>query len=166
MSEPLSAPNYRRLQSASEAASNAKRRNLAKGTKPELLLRQRLWALGLRYRLHRSDLPGKPDLVFARQRVVVFIDGDFWHGRDWLERKARLGKGHNAGYWQAKIEYNMERDCLNTRLLERAGWRVIRLWEGLIRASADATAGVVAEALGAGLPKPNSPRARLHRVCS
>lgn len=123
------APRYNDLRPASPAASRAKRHNPAQGTAAELLLRRRLWSLGLRYRLHAKDLPGKPDLVFRRQRLAVFVDGDFWHGRNWEKRRASLEKGHNAPYWIDKIAYNIERDRRNDALLEQAGWRVLRLWE-------------------------------------
>ena len=79
--------------------------------------------------MHAKDLPGKPDLVFRRQRLAVFVDGDFWHGRNWEKRRASLEKGHNAPYWIDKIAYNIERDKRNDALLEQAGWRVLRLWE-------------------------------------
>jgi DNA mismatch endonuclease (patch repair protein) len=79
--------------------------------------------------LHVPGLPGKPDIVFARARLVVFCDGDFWHGRRSRERLAKLSRGSNAPYWTAKIASNVARDRRNTRLLRAAGWTVIRLWE-------------------------------------
>lgn len=148
MSGDGEAPRYERREPASLTASKAKRRNRAKHTEPELLLRRRLWALGLRYRLHGADLPGKPDLLFRRQRVVVFVDGDFWHGRNWPQRRERLKHGHNGDYWQAKIEYNMARDQRNQVLLEQAGWRVIRLWETDIRERLDEAVRAIIYALG------------------
>ena len=74
----------------------------------QVLLRSELWRLGLRYRKHAGNLPGKPDIVFARAKVVVFCDGDFWHGRDWPRLKARLKKRHKAAYWVAKIARNID----------------------------------------------------------
>ena len=106
------------------ARSSSKKRD----TKCELLLRRSLWAAGFRYRLFQP-LPGRPDLVFLRQRVVVFCDGDFWHGRDLEMRLARLRRGHNATYWVEKIRTNVVRDRATTNRLRRQGWRVIRLWE-------------------------------------
>ncbi|MEW6219952.1 MAG: very short patch repair endonuclease [Thermodesulfobacteriota bacterium] len=117
---------------ASAKASRVKRRNRARDTSPELRLRRLLWADGMRYRLHASDLPGKPDIVFPRQRLAIFVDGDFWHGREWTTRRQRLAQGVNGAYWIAKIEYNMRRDGEQTALLESCGWRVLRFWESQI----------------------------------
>jgi DNA mismatch endonuclease (patch repair protein) len=85
--------------------------------------------MGLRFRKNVSALPGKPDVVFPRQRLVVFCDGDFWHGRDWDSRAARLRKGHNASYWLKKIQANRDRDHRHTLELKALGWQVLRLWE-------------------------------------
>src|SRR5262245_56757014 len=103
-------PSYVGLRPASEAASRAKRANRKKDTAHELLLHRELWRLGLRYRMHVAGLPGSPDLVFRRARVVVFCDGDFWHGRHWKKLRADLQRRHNAAYWIAKIARNRERD--------------------------------------------------------
>ena len=141
------APRYDHLRPSSPAASKAKRRNPSQGTTAELLLRRRLWSLGLRYRLHARDLPGKPDIVFRRQRLAVFVDGDFWHGRNWENRRASLEKGHNAPYWFEKISYNIQRDRRNDILLEQAGWTVLRLWETEVKKEPSAAADQVVEAL-------------------
>lgn len=122
-------PRYSSFKPASEAASRIKQRNRSRDTKAELLLRKELWRRGLRYRLHAPDLPGKPDIVFRSARVVVFCDGDFWHGRRWRQRRDKLGRGANALYWTAKIAANVDRDRRNNRALRAAGWTVVRLWE-------------------------------------
>lgn len=122
-------PRYDDCKPATPAASKAKSRNPPKGTRAELLLRRALREKGLRYRLHAKDLPGKPDIVFRRQRLAIFVDGDFWHGRNWEERRKKLENGNNSEYWVAKIGYNIERDKKNTALLEGMGWVVIRIWE-------------------------------------
>lgn len=127
------APRYDGLKPASDVSSRVKRANRAKGTTAERLLRRTLWSKGLRYHLHADDLPGRPDIVFRRARVAVFVDGDFWHGRNWDDRKSRLADGANPGYWINKIEYNMRRDQQNAETLSGMGWTVIRLWETDVR---------------------------------
>ena len=122
-------PRFTNFTPASETASRIKQRNRSRDTRAEVLLRKELWRRGLRYRLHASDLPGKPDIVFRSARVVVFCDGDFWHGRRWHHRREKLARGANAPYWTAKIAANVARDRRNTRALQRSGWTVIRLWE-------------------------------------
>jgi len=88
------APSFRGLRSASKTASAAARGASRKtDTRCELVLRRELWRMGLRYRLHVPGLPGRPDIVFLRDRVVVFCDGDFWHGRDLERRIAKLRRG-------------------------------------------------------------------------
>lgn len=134
-----SAPSFLGLCSASTAASRVKQRNRKTGGVAELTLRRLLWNQGFRYRLGGVGLPGKPDLVFGRFGLVVFVDGDFWHGRDLEKRVERLARGSNSGYWVAKIGYNRERDARNNALLEAAGWRVLRLWEtDVLKAPLDA----------------------------
>jgi len=147
VSEVTHAPNYRGRRSSSERASRALAGTSGNGTKPETLLAKRLWARGLRYRKNVESLPGKPDLVFRKARVVVFVDGDFWHGRDWEARRARLERGSNAGYWTAKIAYNRERDAKVTEELRHQGWCVIRVWESEIKDSLDAVCSKIQRSL-------------------
>jgi DNA mismatch endonuclease (patch repair protein) len=122
-------PSFEGRQPASEKASRVKRRNRKTGSKAELALRRALWRRGLRYRVNDDGLPGTPDVVFSRNRVAVFVDGDFWHGRDWERRAERLRSGSNGAYWIAKISYNRNRDVRNDALLADLGWKVVRLWE-------------------------------------
>ena len=96
-------------------------------TKPELKVRRVLTKLGARYRLHRADLPGKPDIVMAGRRLVVFVDGCFWHGHD-CGRGSRVPKA-NREYWLAKVSRNVARDAAARAALEAAGWRVETIWE-------------------------------------
>jgi len=145
-------PSYKGLAPASEAASRAKRANRKKDTLHEVLLRRELWQLGLRYRKHVSGLPGKPDRVFARARVVVFCDGDFWHGRNWNRLQRQLKQRHNAAYWLAKIGRNRERDRRNTVLLRKQGWLVLRLWETDIKKDPAAAAVAIRDAVLVRLP--------------
>lgn len=86
------------------------------------------------------DLPGlegRPDIVFPRAKLVVFCDGDFWHGKHWAERREKLARGHNADYWIAKIERNQKRDRDVSRRLRDQGWIVLRFWESEIRQDLD-----------------------------
>src|SRR5208337_2742471 len=140
-------PSFVGLRPASEAASRAKRANRKLDTKPEILLRRALWAVGLRYRKYVSGVPGNPDVVFRASRVVVFCDGDFWHGRDWPRLRKKLERGSNAAYWSAKIARNVQRDRANTKLLEKAGWLVLRFWETDIRRDPAAAAHQIEQVL-------------------
>ncbi|MBS0409212.1 MAG: DNA mismatch endonuclease Vsr [Proteobacteria bacterium] len=96
-------------------------------TTPELKVRRLLTALGARYRLHRADLPGRPDIVLAGRRLAIFVHGCFWHGHD-CARGARVPKA-NRDYWQAKIARNRARDAASQAALATAGWRVETVWE-------------------------------------
>ena len=97
------------------------------------MLARELRKLGLRFRMNVPELPGKPDFVFTEARLVVFVDGDFWHGRNWKARKQKLIRGSNADYWIKKIEGNIARDRRNRVALRRQGWRVLRIWESTVR---------------------------------
>jgi DNA mismatch endonuclease (patch repair protein) len=147
-------PSYKGFRPASEAASRVKRANRKKDTAHEVLLRRAVWQLGLRYRKHVSGLPGNPDLVFRRARVLVFCDGDFWHGRRWKQLQAQLEKRHNAAYWLAKIARNRERDRQNTARLKAAGWLVLRFWETDIKKDPAAAARKIRDAVTARLLQP------------
>lgn len=140
--------NYVGLKPASAlASSKARSSSLKTGTRCELLLVNAVRALGFRPALNVDALPGKPDLVFRRAKLVVFCDGDFWHGRRFIARKRRLSKGHNAPYWVAKIAGNIARDRRNNAQLKEAGWRIFRFWESEITANVDAVAKAVAKEL-------------------
>ena len=96
-------------------------------TKPELLIRKLLTELGARYRLHRKDLPGSPDVVMPGRRLAIFVHGCFWHGHD-CARGSRVPKA-NRDYWLAKVARNTARDTRNLTDLAAAGWRVETIWE-------------------------------------
>lgn len=101
-----------------------------KNTKPELIIRKLLHAAGLRFRLHRKDLPGKPDIVLPRYGFAIFVNGCFWHGHQCsLFRMPST----NSEFWQNKIGGNMERDKQRIRQLVEAGWRVGVVWECSLR---------------------------------
>ncbi|MDJ0683970.1 MAG: DNA mismatch endonuclease Vsr [Alphaproteobacteria bacterium] len=107
--------------------SHAMRRVKATDTSPELAVRRALHAKGYRFRLHRKDLPGKPDLAFPSRRAVLFVHGCFWHGHD-CKRGARTPKT-NTDYWLAKIARNKARDARNIEALNELGWRNLTVWE-------------------------------------
>lgn len=123
------APRFNIFRPISERSSTVMSKNRSKNTTAELLLRRELWCRGYRYRIHVNNMIGKPDIVSKKKQVAIFIDGDFWHGRNWEERKAKLQRGSNSKYWIDKIQYNMKRDINVTKELENKGWKVIRLWE-------------------------------------
>jgi len=105
----------------------------SRDNKAEVSLRRILWRKGYRYRLYDHRLPGKPDLTFSRFCIVVFVDGDFWHGRgiveDGLTAFRRTLRTKRQDWWVAKIKGNVDRDRHVTRTLRVMGWRVIRFWE-------------------------------------
>jgi len=96
------------------------------GTRIEILLGKALWKAGLRFRKHNKTVPGKPDFAIKSLKIAVFVDGEFWHGKDWEVRKHWIKS--NRDFWFAKIERTMTRDLeINARLSDR-GWKVIRFW--------------------------------------
>jgi len=110
----------------------------SRGTVPERMLKIALRRHGYRFKSHVRDLPGNPDFVFEDRRVAVFVDGDFWHGRQWKLRNFRslehqFRDTNNASYWLRKISGNVRRDRRVDRQLRTAGWHVIRIWESALR---------------------------------
>lgn len=103
----------------------------SKETKSEIQLRKVLWGLGIRYRKNVKKLPGSPDIVISKFKLVIFIDGEFWHGFNWEEKKTKIKS--NRGFWIPKIERNMQRDRQNNRALEENGWKVFRFWDSQIK---------------------------------
>jgi DNA mismatch endonuclease (patch repair protein) len=99
----------------------------SRDTKPEMIVRRLVHGLGYRYRLHRPDLPGKPDLTFPSRRKIVFVHGCFWHGHD-CARGARVPK-NNRDYWIAKIARNKARETKDSDRLRDMGWSVLTVWE-------------------------------------
>ncbi len=93
----------------------------------EITLGKALWHKGIRYRYNHKKLPGSPDIVISKYKIAIFVDGEFWHGKDWTDRKERLKK--NREYWIEKIEENKARDERNNKELQLLGWTVIRFWE-------------------------------------
>lgn len=103
------------------------RRIRSANTSPELIVRRLTHRLGYRYRLHRKDLPGRPDLVFIRKRKAIFVHGCFWHQHDGC-RFACMPKS-NTDYWEIKLSRNVDRDIHSHQALEAGGWRVLTIWE-------------------------------------
>lgn len=99
----------------------------SKDTRPEMIVRRLVHALGFRYRLHCSDLPGKPDLVFRSKKKVIFVHGCFWHGHKSCS-KARLPKSR-VDFWRSKRENNTRRDARVKRALNRKGWSYMVVWQ-------------------------------------
>ena len=118
---------------ADKIGKERRRRNMAairsENTRPEMIVRRLVYGLGYRYRLHRKDLPGKPDLVFASRRKVIFVHGCFWHQHE--DEKCLDGRRpkSNTDYWNAKLDRNVRRDRENRKLLKEAGWQVMIVWE-------------------------------------
>jgi DNA mismatch endonuclease, patch repair protein len=99
----------------------------SKDTTPEILVRRIVHGLGYRFRLHRRDLPGTPDIVLVRLRKIINVHGCFWHNHTC--RHGRVAPVRNAAYWRRKRLGNAERDRRALRRLRRAGWRVLVIWE-------------------------------------
>ncbi|MDR1312251.1 MAG: very short patch repair endonuclease [Deltaproteobacteria bacterium] len=128
----------------------------SKDTTMELVVRSELHRVGLRFRKNYAKLPGKPDVAFPRAKLAVFLDGDFWHGRDFSSWKGRLSE-----YWLKKITRNRERDQANFSEIRRMGWSVMRLWERDVKEDlAESIAKIVdsldAAAAAAGAPAPGA----------
>lgn len=92
----------------------------------EVMLAKSLWHRGYRYRLNYRALPGSPDIALAKYRIAIFIDGEFWHGKDFEQRKTKLK--NNKDYWIEKIQENIDRDLKNDKLLRQMDWYPIHFW--------------------------------------
>lgn len=134
-----------------EQRSRVMSRIRGSNTKPEVWVRKGLFALGFRYRLHRRDLPGRPDLILPRYNAVIFVNGCFWHGHEC--HLFRL-PATRTDFWRSKIEMNRTRDTRNVEKLCLLGWRVLVIWECAIRGSTrhppDAVFSTTAQWLTAG----------------
>jgi DNA mismatch endonuclease (patch repair protein) len=113
-----------------------------KDTNIEQAVRSALHRHGYRFRKHVRTLPGTPDIVFVKERVAVFVDGDFWHGYRFPQWKAALSE-----FWQQKIEKNRRRDRTNFAKLRRTGWKVLRLWKHQVTHDVDACIGQIESTL-------------------
>ncbi len=102
-----------------------------KDTKPEIMFRKALWNLGYRYRVNYKKLIGKPDIVLNKYKTVIFIDGEFWHGYKWSEKKDKIKS--NRGFWIPKIERNIQRDQEVNQVLKEQGFKIFRFWQNEIK---------------------------------
>jgi len=119
-----------------------------KGSKAEKALAKSMWRIGLKYRKHPKGIIGKPDYVFLGPRVIVFCDGDFWHGRGWEKRgfsswEEQFEGLHNSDFWRKKIARNMQRDKQVTEKLQSEGWTVFRFLESEILEDPDKRAQII-----------------------
>ena len=109
----------------------------------ETILAKTLWHSGIRYRYNYKRLPGSPDIAITRYHIAVFVDGEFWHGKNWEMRKPRLKS--NREYWVEKIEENMARDLRNDQILSSMGWQVVHFWEKDVKKEPQKCASVIIE---------------------
>ncbi len=123
------------------------RRIRSKNTKIEIALRKALWHKGYRYRKNYEALPGKPDIVLTKQKIAIFCDSEFFHGKDWEVLKPQLEHGKNGEFWIKKISRNRERDDEVNKQLLFLGWTVIRFWGKDIMKNTDECVKVVEEVI-------------------
>lgn len=130
-----------------EQRKKSMQHNRSNDTSIEITLRKALWHRGYRYRKNYKKLPGKPDIVLTKQRIAIFCDSEFFHGKDWEVKKAKLQKSNNADYWIPKIERNMKRDVENDQRLQFLGWTVIHFWGQEILKDTEECIRVIEEAI-------------------
>lgn len=97
-----------------------------KNTKPEIIVRSMLHCLGYRFRIHRKDLPGTPDITLPKHKKIIFVHGCFWHGHKDCRRAKRPTT--NIEFWDKKIDGNIQRDRKNIHLLQKSGWQILTIW--------------------------------------
>ena len=128
----------------------------SKDTKPEVVLRKALWHKGYRYRKNYKDLPGKPDIVFTKQKVCVFVDSEFFHGKDfesgyksrkYSSLREQLENSNHSEFWMSKIQRNMERDREVDAELHGLGWSVLRFWSKDVLRKTEDCIGAIEEAM-------------------
>ncbi len=115
--------------------SDLMRKIKAKDTTPEIILRKALWSEGIRYRKENKGIVGNPDIAIKKYKLAIFIDGEFWHGYNWQEKKVKIKS--NREYWIKKIEKNITRDKKYNQLLKEQNWVVLRFWEHEIKKELD-----------------------------
>ena len=136
---------------ADDLTKEQRRRNMqhirSNDTEIEVLLRKALWKKGYRYRKNYKALPGKPDIALTKYKIVVFCDGEFFHGKDWEILRPRLENSNNSEYWISKISRNIERDNEINKQLLFMGWTVIRFWGKDIKKNTDECIKIIEEAI-------------------
>lgn len=133
---------HQKLETTPEISKRMSKVKLKRGT-VEIALAKELWNRGIRYRLNYRKLPGSPDIAITTKKIAIFIDGEYWHGYDWANRKPKLKA--NKDYWIEKIEENMDRDTRVDSQLEAAGWTVFHFWEKEVLRNIDQCVGIVIE---------------------
>ena len=118
-----------------------------KNTSIEVRLCKALWQKGYHYRKNYKELPGSPDIVLTKNKIAIFCDGEFFHGKDWDKLKARLEKGEKGEYWIKKITRNMERDEEINKQLMFKGWTVLRFWGDEIKKNTDECVKAIEEVI-------------------
>ena len=126
---------HRHLETTPETSKRMKSMSHKK-SKVESMLAKALWHKGYRYRLNYKKLPGTPDIVLTKYKIVIFVDGEFWHGKDFDKNKSRLRQ--NKDYWIEKIEENIRRDEAIDKLLRQDGWVVLHYWSNDVKKELDA----------------------------
>ena len=124
--EEINQMKHQHLSTTPEVSRRMSRVHLKAG-KAEVALAKELWKRGLRYRKNYKKLPGSPDIAILKNHIAVFVDGEFWHGKDWGSKKEQLKS--NRAYWIEKIEENIARDKRNDSMLSEMGWKPIHFWE-------------------------------------
>lgn len=125
-----------------------KRHNIMKSihsnnTSIEIMLRRKLWKCGVRYRIHKKIMGCKPDITIKKYKLAIFVDGDFWHGRNYTDDMFKS----NQEYWNNKIRRNIERDLEQTITLRDNGWRVLRFWESEIKQDIELCCSIIMQEL-------------------
>lgn len=128
-----------------EKRSKIMRSIKSKNTKEEVLLAKTLWKLGYRYRRNSKYIKGKPDISFKKHKIAIFVDGEFFHGKDWGILKQRLNT--NPTFWHTKIERNIQRDKEVNEYLTSQGWTVLRFWSQQVKKDLDGVVAVIKSAI-------------------
>lgn len=125
---------HQKLKTTPEVSKRMSHVKLKNG-KAEVKLAKKLWSMNIRYRKNYRKLPGSPDIAISKYKIAIFVDGEFWHGYKWEEKKDKLKS--NKEYWIEKIEENISRDIRNDRLLRELGWIPVHFWERDINKNLD-----------------------------